>query len=159
TFTRRSKPVSRRRSAPRARSASATRTFPASAGTTKTTTPTSQATRASARTAVCSSRASASEENEMERIETTGFTSATDSGAPATGVCASCGQPIGQSRGLQQFLDKLGITDEMIKNLNVDEYLNIARDYLKTGTNKATAYAKEHPAQVAAGAAALAIGA
>ena len=40
-----------------------------------------------------------------------------------------------------------------------DEYLNTARDYLKGGTNKATAYAKENPGKVAAGAAVLAIGA
>ena len=95
----------------------------------------------------------------MERIGTTGFTSATDSGAPATGVCASCGQPLGRNRTIEQFLGKLGITDEMIDNLNVDEYLNTARDYLKTGTNKATTFAKENPGKVAAGAAVLAIGA
>ena len=95
----------------------------------------------------------------MESIGTTGFTSATDSGAPATGVCASCGQPLGMNRGLQQFLGKLGISEEMIRDLNVDEYLNAARDYLKNGTSKATTFAKENPGKVAAGAAALAIGA
>ena len=95
----------------------------------------------------------------MERIGTTGFTSATDSGAAATGVCASCGQALGGNRGLQQFLSKLGISEEMIGNLNLDEYLNTARDYLKSGTNKATAFAKENPGKVAAGAAALALGA
>ena len=54
----------------------------------------------------------------MERIGTTGFTSATDSGAPATptAVCASCGQTIGGSKGLEQFLGKLGISEEMIAN-------------------------------------------
>jgi hypothetical protein len=96
----------------------------------------------------------------MERIGTTGFTSATDSGAPATPtVCASCGQPVGGSRGLEQFLGRLGITEEMIDNLNVDEYLNAARDYLKNGTNKATTFAKENPGKVAAGAAVLVVGA
>jgi hypothetical protein len=90
---------------------------------------------------------------------TTGLTSATDSGAPATGVCASCGQPLGGNRAVQQFLSKLGISEEMIDNLNVEEYLNTARDYLKSGTNKATTYAKENPGKVAAGAAVLAIGA
>jgi hypothetical protein len=95
----------------------------------------------------------------MGNMGSTGFTSATDSGAAATGVCASCGQPLGQNRGLQQFLGKLGISDDMINNLNVDEYLNFARDYLKSGTTKATAFAKENPGKVAAGAAALAIGA
>ena len=97
----------------------------------------------------------------MERLGTTGFTSATDSGAPATptAVCASCGQTIGGSKGLEQFLGKLGISEEMIANLNVDEYLNAARDYLKNGTNKATTYAKENPGKVAAGAAVLVVGA
>ena len=97
----------------------------------------------------------------MERIGTTGLTSATDSGAPATptGTCASCGQPLGRGRGLEQFLGKLGISEEMIANLNVDEYIDAARDYLKEGTNKATAYAKENPGKVAAGAAAVVIGA
>jgi hypothetical protein len=41
----------------------------------------------------------------------------------------------------------------------VDEYLSTARDYLKSGTNRATAYAKENPGKVAAGAAALVVGA
>ena len=97
----------------------------------------------------------------MEKIGPTGLTSVTDSGAPATptGVCASCGQSIGGNRGLEQFLAKLGISEEMIANLNVDEYLNAARDYLKNGTNKATAYAKENPGKVAAGAAVLVVGA
>ena len=91
----------------------------------------------------------------MERLGTTGLTSATDSG-PSTGggVCASCGQPIGANRTLEQILDKLGL-----KDVDVEEYLNTARDYLKSGTNKATAFAKENPGKVAAGAAVVAIGA
>src|SRR5947207_16021195 len=103
----------------------------------------------------------------MERFGTTGITSATDSGAPATptgtgfggstgtstgtGVCASCGQPLSGNRGLDQFLGKLGISDDMINNLkssvqniDVEEYLNTARDYLKTGTNRASEFAKEN---------------
>jgi hypothetical protein len=107
----------------------------------------------------------------MENYGTTGFTSATDNGSPlgtgsGTGVCASCGQALGGNRGLEQFLDKLGISDDMISNLKssmqnieVEEYLNTARDYLKSGTNKATSFAKENPGKVAAGAAVLAIGA
>jgi hypothetical protein len=98
----------------------------------------------------------------MERVGTTGFTSATDSGTPSTGsstgtssgVCASCGQPIGANRTLEQVLDKLGL-----KDIDLEEYLNTARDYLKSGTNKATSYAKENPGKVAAGAAVVAIGA
>jgi hypothetical protein len=79
-------------------------------------------------------------------------------------VCASCGQPM--NRGLEQFLGKLGITDEMIGNLknqmqnvDVEEYLNTAREYLKTGGDKAKTFAKENPGKVAAGVAVLAVGA
>lgn len=89
-----------------------------------------------------------------------GVSSATD-----TGICPTCGQSI-HSRGLEQFLGRLGISDEMIDNLknqfqnvDIDEYLNAARDYLKEGSSKAQTYAKEHPGKVAAGVAALALGA
>ncbi len=107
----------------------------------------------------------------MERIGTTGITSATDSGpsyggGTGTGVCESCGQPLGGSRSLEQFLARLGISEEMVNNLKTsmnsidfEEYLNTARDYLTTGKNRATEYAKENPGKVAAGAAALALGA
>jgi len=44
-------------------------------------------------------------------------------------------------------------------NIDVDEYLNIARDYLRTGTSRAANYAMENPAKVAAGVAVLAVGA
>jgi hypothetical protein len=88
-------------------------------------------------------------------------------------VCATCGSPLGSNQGLQQFLGKMGITEEMIGNLknsvqNVDfeQYLNTAREYLKTGgdslkagSDKATSYAKENPGKVAAGVAVLAVGA
>jgi len=70
------------------------------------------------------------------------------------------------NRGLEQFLGKLGITDEMIGNLknqmqnvDVEEYLNTAREYLKTGGDKAKTFAKENPGKVAAGVAVLAVGA
>jgi len=78
-------------------------------------------------------------------------------------ICPHCGQST--NRGLEQFLGQLGISDEMIENLkssvqniHVEEYLNTAREYLKTGSNKATTYAKENPGKVAAGVAALAVG-
>jgi len=83
-----------------------------------------------------------------------------------TGTCATCGQSLRGGSGLEQFLGRLGITDEMITNLksqfqnvDIDEYLNTARGYLKDGSTKATSYAKENPAKVAAGVAALALGA
>jgi hypothetical protein len=92
-----------------------------------------------------------------------GNTGLTSSG---TETCASCGEPIGQNRGLEQFLGRLGINEEMINNIkssmqnvDVEEYLNTARDYLKSNGGKATNYAKENPGKVAAGVAVLAVGA
>lgn len=88
-------------------------------------------------------------------------------------LCAHCGQPLHQNAGLDQFLGRIGISEEMIRNLktqmsNVDleEYLNTAREYLrdtgdklKGGSDKATKFAKENPGKVAAGVAVLAVGA
>ena len=69
--------------------------------------------------------------------------------------------PVAVERTLQ-----LGISEEMVNNLKssmqnveIDEYLNTAREYLKSGSKKATSYAKEHPGKVAAGVAVLAVGA
>ena len=79
-------------------------------------------------------------------------------------ICPHCGQS--KNRGLEQFLGRLGITDEMMGNLksqfqnvDIDEYMNTAREYLKDGSTKASTYAKENPGKVAAGVAALALGA
>ena len=87
------------------------------------------------------------------------------SSATDSGVCPHCGQSTDRS-GLENFLGRLGITDEMVNNLKtqfnnveIDEYLNTARDYLKNTGDKATSYAKENPGRVAAGVAALAVGA
>jgi len=86
----------------------------------------------------------------------------------SSGYCPTCGQSRNASTnsGLEQFLGKLGISDDMITNLkssiqnvDVEEYLNTARDYLKGGTDKATTFAKENPGKVAAGVAVLAVGA
>jgi len=80
------------------------------------------------------------------------------------GVCEHCGRPT--NRGLEQFLGRLGISDDMIDNLkssmqnvDVEEYLNTARDYLKTNGEKAKMFAKDNPGKVAAGVAVLAVGA
>ena len=95
-----------------------------------------------------------------------GVTSATES-------CAHCGQPIGGNRSIEQFLSKVGITNEMVddlknsmQNVDIEEYLNTAREYLKTagdkvktGGEKAKVYTKENPGKVAAGVAILAVGA
>ncbi len=95
-----------------------------------------------------------------------GTASSSDVGT-SSDICPTCGQSSSdQNRGLEQFLGRLGISDEMVRNLktsmhnvDVEEYLATAREYLATGSNKATAYAKENPGTVAAGVAALAVGA
>ena len=95
----------------------------------------------------------------MSSSETTPMKSTTG------GICTACGQPLG-NRGLEQFLGKLGISEEMIDNLRtqmqnveIDEYLNTARDYLKSSGAKAKTFTKENPGKVAAGVAVLAVGA
>ena len=86
----------------------------------------------------------------------------------SSGYCPTCGQSKANSagNGLELFLGKLGINEEMVSNLkssmqnvDIEEYLNTARDYLKGGSDKATTYAKENPGKVAAGVAVLAVGA
>lgn len=104
----------------------------------------------------------------------TGFGAATGSDTGTnTGICDHCGQPLGQSRTIEQFLSKLGISDEMInslkaqmQNVDIEEYLNTAREYLRTAgekvkpvSEKAKAYTRENPGKVAAGVAILAVGA
>jgi hypothetical protein len=95
-----------------------------------------------------------------------GVTSASESGSTGTGTCPHCGQSMNRNTGLEQFLGRLGINEDMIDNLrtqfqnvDIDEYLNTARDYLKDGSTKASTFAKENPGKVAAGVAALALGA
>lgn len=81
-------------------------------------------------------------------------------GKSAAFTCPNCGQPL--NRGLEQFLAKLGISEETInnlKNVDVEEYLNAARDYVRGSGDKAKTFVKENPGKVAAGAAVLAIGA
>ena len=80
-------------------------------------------------------------------------------------VCPTCGQSK-TNKGVEQFLGRLGVSEEMISNLknqmsnvDVEQYLNTAREYLTGGTTKATSYAKENPGKVAAGVAVLAVGA
>jgi hypothetical protein len=81
-------------------------------------------------------------------------------------VCPTCGQSRTQNKGLEQFLGRLGVSEEMIGNLksqmsnvDIEQYLNTAREYLTSGGTKATSYAKENPGKVAAGVAVLAVGA
>jgi hypothetical protein len=108
-------------------------------------------------------------EESMDTPIRTGFGS-TNASEPSinpssgSGTCAACGRPL--NRGLEEFLGKLGISDDMINNLknsmqnvDVEEYLNTARDYLRTSGDKAKTFAKENPGKVAAGVAVLAVGA
>lgn len=105
-----------------------------------------------------------------------GTASATDSGSKIsanTGTCDHCGQALGQNRSIEQFLGKLGISDDMInmlksqmQNVDVEEYLNTAREYLRSAgdkvkpmSDKAKTYTKDNPGKVAAGVAILAVGA
>lgn len=106
-----------------------------------------------------------------------GFTSSTiengtqgtlqpDTSSAEEQYCTHCGHALNESKGLEQFLGRLGISGEMFGNLkgqfqnvDIDEYLNTAREYLKGSSNKVTTYTKENPAKVAAGVAALALGA
>src|ERR1700741_2893829 len=96
---------------------------------------------------------------------TDGGTGSSSGTSSSTSTCPHCGQSLNRG-GLEQFLGHLGITDEMIDNLKtqfqnveIDEYLNTAREYLKDSSGKATTFAKENPGKVAAGVAALAFGA
>ena len=89
----------------------------------------------------------------------------TTSARETSDICPTCGHNR-NTQGLEQFLAKLGISDEMIRNLkssidnvDLDEYLDTARDYLRSGSNRAAAFAKENPGKVAAGVAVLAVGA
>lgn len=93
----------------------------------------------------------------------TGTGSGMDTGA-GTGICPHCGQSL--NRGLEQFLGRIGISEDMVNNLksqfqnvDVEQYLNTAREYLKNSSDKATSFAKENPGKVAAGVAVLAVGA
>ena len=109
----------------------------------------------------------------MEATSGTGFgstTAGTSTGSTnktdvAGAICPTCGQST-SNKGLEQFLGRLGISEEMVNNIrssisnvDVDTYLNTARDYLKDSSGKATTYAKENPGKVAAGVAVLAVGA
>ncbi len=101
----------------------------------------------------------------------TGFDRSTSGGglSKASETCASCGRSmhdIGNNAGLEQFLGRIGISEEMVnklktsmQNVDIDEYLNTAREYLKDSTSKAKSFTKENPGKVAAGVAVLAIGA
>lgn len=96
-----------------------------------------------------------------------GTSSASDTGmssSTASGTCPTCGQST--SKGLEQFLGRLGLSDETIRQLktsmekvDVEEYLDSAREYLRSGTEKASNFTKQNPGKVAAGVAVLAVGA
>ena len=98
----------------------------------------------------------------------TGANTTRSSETGSNGTCAHCGQSLnsGTNRGLEQFLGKIGISDDVVDNLknqfqnvDVEQYLNTARDYLQGNGNKAKDFAKDNPGKVAAGVAVLAVGA
>jgi hypothetical protein len=119
------------------------------------------------------------DQNNRTDIGTTPTSTGTTAGINNAGVttssetCAHCGATLNQGHGLEQFLSRIGITEEMINNLrasmqnvDVEEYLSTAREYLKnagdklkTSSDKATSFAKDNPGKVAAGVAVLAVGA
>ena len=97
-----------------------------------------------------------------------GFNTGTSATHTDSETCAHCGANIGegQNRGLEQFLGKIGISDDMVKtlksslqNVDVEEYLNTAREYLKTGSTKSGTFVKQNSGKIAAGVAVLAVGA
>jgi hypothetical protein len=101
-------------------------------------------------------------------VSPAGFNTGSTSAGTDSETCAHCGAAIGdnQRKGLEQFLGKIGISDDMVNNLksslqnvDVEEYLNTAREYLKTGTTKSGTFAKQNPGKIAAGVAVLAVGA
>jgi hypothetical protein len=101
-----------------------------------------------------------------------GLSSGTGGGTSGThtdsGVCASCGRAMDSESGggIEALLARIGISEEMVSNLkssvsniDVEQYLTTARDYLKDTGGKAKSYTKENPGKVAAGVAAVALGA
>jgi hypothetical protein len=118
---------------------------------------------------------------EQETPESNGSSSSMSSASPTSspketsahddgGVCASCGRSFedgtSSGGGIEALLARIGITDEMVANLkssvsniDIEQYLTTARDYLKDTGGKAKSYTKENPGKVAAGVAAVALGA
>ncbi len=90
-------------------------------------------------------------------------------GKTGSDSCAHCGQALDGrsiSHGLEQFLGKLGINEDMIDNLkssmanvDVEEYLDTARAYLRKNSRKAKTFARRNPGKLIAGAVVLAVGA
>ena len=98
---------------------------------------------------------------------TSGSDMGTGSRSASGDICPTCGHsPDAQNKGLEQFLGRIGLSEDVIEqlkssmqNVDVEQYLNSARDYISSGGKKAGTYAKDHPGRVAAGVAVLAVGA
>jgi hypothetical protein len=80
-------------------------------------------------------------------------------------VCPQCGRPL-KGAGLEEFLGRFGITDEVLSNVSgqlenvgIEEYLNTARECLKQSVDNVRLYVKENPAKAAVAVAVLALGA
>lgn len=97
---------------------------------------------------------------------TSSGTSSMSSAPGETEICEHCGAPLTSTSGVEQLLARLGLSDDMVNklksataNIDIDEYVGTAREYLKNSTDKAKTYTKENPGKVAAGVAVLALGA
>jgi len=93
---------------------------------------------------------------------TYGTTSAIDSGER----CETCGHSQNETAGFEALLAKIGINDqtmtkvrEALSGIDLDEQLKNVKGYVTESSGKAKDYAKENPAKVLGGLAALVIGA
>src|SRR5258708_29603045 len=73
-------------------------------------------------------------------------------------VCPTCGHVETVNSGLEQFLGRLGISDDMIEELktsfqkvDLDEYLDTAPDYLNEPREKASMLAMQNPRKAVTG--------
>ncbi len=87
------------------------------------------------------------------------------SGYGETASRESSGGAAGISPGLEQLLRRIGVSDAMIENIrtslqdvNLEEYLDDARNLLRENAEKAKDFARENPGKIAAGAVLLAVG-
>lgn len=88
-----------------------------------------------------------------------------NAGYGETAARESSGAPAGISPGLEQLLRKVGISEATIENIrtslqdvNLEEYLDDARNLLRENAGKARDFARENPGKIAAGAVLLAVG-
>lgn len=90
------------------------------------------------------------------------------SGSGTSGITSATegGDALGLSAGIVSVLEKFGVGESQInavrdtlKNVNIDQQLDRAKEQVTDSLNKARVYAKQNPGAVLAGVAVLAIGA